>query len=407
MRKIAQPSRPHNAGTAHRTTIVLACAALLGGAFLPGCQKAERAAPTTTHVAQGCALVVDTSALASFWAAADRLQGAAGTPSDEIGATLVQNPAWRLWCRSFTPQEVSPAQLGLLVRASVLGEGALTRAESTKLGRREAMRSQAFTLAQRARVVPFLDDLIANETVCAAWANARPWIRSASLPDTLRVDFVAGNAEIRLFEDHFLVDAGLAYICGGAQLTRMLASVLYTRLEAPAGPSPGDATGDAVLAHSLRLIRNEGIAGYIDDLPALFFGREHPVLGGTAPVPEDLAETALGNLANIERTVALQLTAAPQARDFTGVHSYLVGSRGWRTTGWYMAAVIARQLGEPRLQAASRTVTGFFAAYQEAAAAATPDAAAPPGSLDRLLTTPTVFSAPVFAVLQDAAGLIP
>jgi hypothetical protein len=399
---IAQPLGPHNAPATRAAASLLL---VLGAAALAGCQGSRSATTASAvHVAQRCALVVDTSGLDAFWAAADHLQAAPDTPARTVGEDIAELPVWHRWRESYGPGAVSIEHMGLILRAAVLGPGALTTDETRNLVRREVVRSQNFTLTRRAQVQEFVDAFVAQETACDVWPLARAWVRPAALPDTLRIDLLAGNAEIRLFEGHYLVDAGLALVCGREQVTRLLASVLYRKLEATEGPSPGDVKGDAVLAESLRLIRNEGIAAYIDDLPNLFFGREHPALAGTAPVPEDLCATARRNLLSIEQVVTRQLTQPAAARDFEGVHLNLVGSRGWQATGWFMATVIAHRLGEPRLQAAARSVPDFLATYQEAALANPPQASAAQGTIEHFVETAPSFSPPVVAVLRQSLG---
>jgi hypothetical protein len=404
VRKIAQRHISHNAPARWAVAGLLL---VLGGATA-GCQGHRLAAgKAAAHVAQRCALVVDTSGLDAFWVAADQIQSAPEIPSAAIGADLAALPVWRRWCQSYAPEVVSADLLGLTVRAATLGLDRLTPVEAGKLPRRDVVRCQAFTLAQRARVQEFVRTFMAEESACAVWPLARAWVRPEALPDTLRIDLLAGNAEIRLFEGHFLVDAGLALACGPKQMSRFLASTLYRKLEATEERSPGEVQGEAVLAQTLRLVRNEGVAAYIDDLPNLYFSKEHPALAGSAPVPEDVCATARLNLLYVEQVVTRQLALPAATRDFTDVHLNFVGSRGWQATGWFMATVIARRLGEPRLQAAARSLSGFLAAYHEAAAMNPPAAAAAPGSVDQFVATAPVFSAPVFAVLQHSLGGTP
>ncbi len=401
MRKIAQPCRSHNASASRAATCLVVG---LGVAFA-GCQGTRPAKTTpAVHVAQRCALVVDTSGLDAFWSAADRLQAEPDTPAEVVGAALEASPAWRRWRESYAPNVVSPAQLGRIVRAAVLGREGLPADELRKLTQRDTERSQAFTLAQRDRVQEFVTTVVAEETFCDVWTRVRPWIRPEVLPDTLRVDLLAAKAEIRLFEGHHLVDAGMALAGGREQLTRLLASVLYRKLEGLDGSSPGEVKGKAVLAETLRLVRNEGIVAYLDDLPTLFFDRAHPILGGVAPVPEDLCETARLNLQNLEQVVTRQLARPADARDYEGVHLHFGGSRGWPATGWFMATVIARRLGEPRLQAAARSVPDFLAAYQDAARANPPSPGAAPGTVDHFVATAPVLSPPVLAELMTSLG---
>jgi hypothetical protein len=403
VRKIAQPHAPHNARAR-----LAAAGLLLLLAATTGCQDTRPGTTTpAAHVARGCALVVDTSGLDAFWQAAEKLQAEPVLTAAAAGALIATDPVWRRWRESYEPDVVSPDQLGLVLRGAVLGTQSLAPDEATKLVRRDAARGQAFTLAQRARVQTFVDDFVAQEAACAVWPLARAWIRPEALPDTLHVDLLAAAAEIRLYEGHHLVDAGLALVSGREQLTRLLASVLYRKLEATAGPSPGEVAGEAVLAHSLRLVRNEGIAAYIDDLPNLFFGHEHPSLAGSAPVPEEVCATARLNLLNIERVVADQLSLPAAERDFAGVHITFVGSRGWQATGWFMAAVIADRQGEQQLQAVARSLPDFVAAYQVAALANPPDPGAAVGTLAYFLATAPAFSPPVLAALRSSVTALP
>ena len=110
------------------------------------------------------------------------------------------------------------------------------------------------------------------------------------------------------------------------------------------------------------------------------------------------------NLQNLEQVVTRQLARPADARDYEGVHLYFGGSRGWSPTGWFMATVIARRLGEPRLQAAARSVPEFLAAYHEAAQANPSSPGATPGTVDHYVATAPVLSPPVLAELMTSLG---
>ncbi len=358
-----------------------------------GCGGSGSEVPSQTgvHTASGCPANVTTTGSDAFVAAADRAAAGDVMSPDDLQA-LVERPVWTLWRRSYEPEIASPEAAALTVFAGLRGLQALSPAQTVKVTRRDLMSCYAFDMQKRVAITKFLTAYVRDDASCAVWSLMRQWIQPTNLPDTLRIDFLPMKAEIRRYEGHFLVDPGLAIVSGRDQLTHMLTSVLYRAVEAVPGPRGDAVEGPDAVAQTFRVLRNEGVAAYIDDLPHLFFGREHPLLRNAAPVPEDICDQATRSLVYVDDALAHILAADEPAPDYRPVFRYFIGAQSWQPTGWFMAAVIRDRQNEARLQQASRTVADFVDAYQTAALAESPSPPAPHGT-----AAYTVQHAPAFA----------
>jgi len=391
----------------HKSTATLALV-LAGTLLAAGCDGGGSGGDTAAgdaddavriHHAGACPLATTTYGLRAFLDVGERLRQS-GEPDVDAAMALAELPAWRHWRRSYEPETIPREQLGLTVVASALGREALPPELAAKRYRQDFLVNQAFVLDNRDRILSFLDDLEASEALCRVRDRVDGWVRPEAMPDTLKLDFLAFNPEIRLYEGRFSVDAGLAFVSGREQLVRLLAGTLYRKVEAIAGPDPGEVEGEAIVAQVLRALRNEGVACYLDDMPRLSFGNEHPALRDAAPVPERLCRKAHRALDYVDDTLARLFAQPPDsARDFEPVHRYFIGSRSLQATAWFMARVIADRLGEDRLQDASRSVAGFLRAYQEATTQKTA-VSAERGSFAWSLQTAPAFRPEVYDQLQ-------
>jgi len=364
--------------------VAVASAAILtgcggGGGASDGADAADR------HVADGCALVMDTTALQAFWRAADRVAAGEEVTLEELG-DVAALPTWELWRRSFEPERIAAAPVARSLFIALRGQEELPDRLSQKSYRIDLVRSYEATLERRPLVEQYVQTFRDRETACGVPELLAGWVPPEALPDTLRVDFVPGHAEIRLYEGHFMLDPGMAWAAGQAQIVRFLASTLYRDLATVEGPSPDQASGPEIALQAMRVVRNEGIPAYLDRMDEIAFDGRHMLLASAAPVPENLCDQAMRTLRSLD-TVLTRLLAWDQVADeqWQQVYRLFVGAQSWQPTGWYMARVIADTLGEERLQEASRTVAGFWAAYHEAAAQQPAQPTARPGSVSYFL----------------------
>lgn len=368
LRKIIDLPPGHNAASPRLQAVVL-CVALaltLPGAGCGGDSGGKAGQPAAGP--QACPVSVDLGAWQAFCTLGARLAKGETPPAAELVA-LGEEPSFALWRASLAPN-VPPAQ-----RVGNWAEEAFW-AESGRDNSERKMNADLRTIGanyrwawdRRARVDSLAALLAGPEAACALLARTTGWIDADRLPVPLPIHVVPGKPELRYHEGHVFVDTGVLAAGLPSQLERQLAGLLYRNLQAEDGASPLELVGDLAVAHCFRILRNEGIATWIEDLPHTFFDPGHPRLRQVRPVPEFFYESTL-------RTIALTSEGLPRlfadpaemtAQGATYART-IAGSGGFNQGGYGMAALIHARLGAARLQAAARSVTGFVAAYQEAA----------------------------------------
>lgn len=375
---ITRSRKQHNAA---RLAILLTAGislglyAACGGA---GQDAADRARPP--RAATSCALLVSDSVLHDFLHLVDRVESGANVSVREM-TELADRPLWRTWRRSFFAEETSAETIGHALFVALRGTDALPEDMRGRVYRNDLVRNYRQTANRREQITAFLAQFTAAERACDIATLLRGYLTAADLPDTLRLEFVVGMPEIRLFEGVFLVDAGLAWASGQEQLVRFLASTLYKQRTLVDGPIPNSVHGSAILLHSLRVVRNEAVAAYIDDLPEVTFDGRHELLAAASFKPETVFRSATRTLSSLDGDLTLYL-AKPSVTDEEWLDTYrlFVGAQSWQTTGWFMARTIVDRLGIEQLQQVGRSVPDFFAAYQNAATSPPRTAQAEPGS---------------------------
>ena len=181
--------------------------------------------------------------------------------------------------------------------------------------------------------------------------------------------FLPAKPEIRYHAGVVLVDTGVLVAGGSAQVVKQIAGLLYRRFLPASGVNPLELDGEASLAAAFTLLRNEGLANWIEDRPHTYFKSEHPSLGKVAVVPESFISTA--NFAVGLADSLLPGMFADPARMQAEAQTFsrtLAASGSFTKLGYAMAAVIAGHLGPQKLREAGRSPSAFLAAYQQAAA---------------------------------------
>ena len=321
----------------------------------------------TTYRSTACPLVVTDQALASFYDLVDRIAAGDDVDLEAMGQVLAQ-PIWDRWRRSFEPERVSVAQVARAFFVTLRSRDELPPRLQDKPNRLDYARNYGFHLERRAEIEAYVNDFMTDDLACTVKELLDGWVNEAVLADTLRVDFVVGHPEIRLFEGHIMVDAGMAWASGRTQISRFIASTVYRKAALIEGRAPEAAQGADILLQSLRLVCNEAIPAYLDEVDDIAFDIRHPALGHASPKPSQYCDQARRTLRTLDADLTRTLLLPdPTDEHWRQMYRIFVGAQSWLPTGWYMARVITDQLGEPRLQEASHTVAGFFAAYQEAA----------------------------------------
>jgi len=381
VRMIYQARRRHNGSPRWHTAAVATVA--LGLGLLPlalGCQPARdnngradtdsvgSSASAHEHaIASSCPVVVTTSAYAAFLSLAQEVMSA-GTFDDAAAGRLAEHPVYERWVRSFESPQITAHTLDSWVARAILGR-AYELPDQQYVPFPATYTCIKYDFDRVADITAVLDRFIADETGCRALDLLDGFVRPDQMPDTLRVDFLASNVEIRRFEDHSMVDVGLALALGQTQLAQLLASVLYQDVAFLPGPHPKEASGAAAVYNTWRVVLNGGVAAWLENQSNLYFGNDHPRLKNASPVPERIFGRAARSLAELDRMLTRLLTDPESlARDGTTLNKYLIGAQAYQPVGLTMATLIERRLGVARLQQSCHAVSDFLDAYQEAAA---------------------------------------
>jgi hypothetical protein len=373
----------------------------LAAALLAGCGGERAGSASHVHVASGCNVIVDDSALRAFYAAVDRVAAGEELTQDDFGE-LVALPSWEHWRASFGAEEPRLEPLTRILLIAMRGPEPLSAQLRSKPVRTELLRNFELTIERRAEIEQYVDTFIADELACGVFQRLEPWLPASLIPDTLTVEFVPAYPQIRLYEQRFLVDPSMAWASGREQIVRFLASTLYRDRTSIAGEDPRDVGGAAIALESLRLVRNEAVAAYLDRPVEVAFDPRHQSLVDAGPDPDMLCRQATRTLMSLDRTLThLRRIDAPTDDMWRQVFDLFVGAQSWMPTGWYMATVIADRLGEDALQEADRSVTGFWTAYNRAARRPARGPVAPPGSLEACVQQAPQLSAENAAWIEE------
>ncbi len=336
-------------------------------------------------VSDRCALTVDRSAVDQFYRLADRVAAGEVVSLEEMGQ-VVSAPVWEHWRRSYHPERVPASRVARALFIALRDQDELPPRLRDKPYRVDLVRNYEVALDHRERILPFMEAFIADEVACGVAPYLDGWLPRAVLADTLHLEFVVGQPEIRLYEDRFLVDPGMAWAAGREQMVRFLASTLYRDRAVIEGTDPDRAAGPQIALECLRVVHNEAIPAYLDRVAEIAFDGRHPLLASRGAVPERFGDQAMRTLESLD-TMLTRLRGWQDADDaqWEQVLRLFIGSQSWRPTGWYMARVIAAELGEPRLQEVAGSVAGFWTAYARAAARTPGEPTEPPGTVGALL----------------------
>jgi hypothetical protein len=335
-----------------------------------------------------CALTTDTSAWVAFQAIADRIAAGENVPKEDLDA-FGDLPSVTLWRNSLAPGVPTAQHIGNWLEGTFWEE--LGREGKQKMSDDRAifMRSYRYSLDNRDLINQRLAELTGPRK-CDIDAMARLWIEDDKLPENLAIHFLPAKTEIRIFEGSLLVDTGVVGAGRPDQVIRHMAALLYRKYQAVPGTSPIELEGEEAVAHSFRVLMNEGVTGWIEQTTAFQFDSNHPELYKVQIIPEnffmkareaiDAMNLHLGSMLDDETTMA------DKGVDFA---RHLAGMNAYSHTGYGMSAVISARLGQERLRDAGRSVPAFLAAYQEAALA-NPVPAPVPGEpgVDLYLTVP-------------------
>ena len=352
----------------------LVLAGLLGmgcnGGESPGqgtADPASRQAPGSASP-RHCPLAIDFSAWDAF-AAIGRETAAGNRPDDRLITAFSENPVVAVWAQTMDQVDVQPLHVTNWLEETFKDEWQVTDLQKVNSNRRTMARTYRYSFEHREEIEGLLAPFRTGTYDCRIRDALDRWIDPARLPADLVLAFLPGKPEIRSGGSTLLVDTGVLQAGGADQTLNQTVALAYRTFQLDDLENPNAQEGEDALAGTATLIRNEGVAAYLEKRAETYFAREHPTLGKVRIIPESIANTA--NMAVVYADSALPaLFADPavMASRAIDMPRRFTASGAFDKLGFAMAATIADRLGEDRLVAASRTVSGFWSAYQEAAA---------------------------------------
>ena len=386
MRIINNERARHNGPDPQRRTrpagFHLILAGLLLGALLvsgPGCGKGgdtetdhgpaneNQAATDQTVARQVGSLRIDAAGWRSFRALGDQITSGEPRTLEELSA-LGDQASFRFWrnCQKPTPPQAS--RVGRWLEVAFRSE--LDRTDPKKETR--VPRTMGASYQYSYRFAESVDRQVQEwsdpEHQANFLARAHRWVNPASLPDPLTIHFLPTLPELLYCSGELIVDTGVLVAGGNRQLEGQLIALLYRNLQAIPFPGNQDSTGESSVANTFRILQNEGIPAWIENLPFTVFRPDHHSLHRVDLVPENFFRAGV-------RTIQFMNRHLPEMFSDPGI----MGSKGpdFRgeagegaapaLAGYALAATIVHQLGEERLLEVRNSVPGFLAAYQEAA----------------------------------------
>jgi len=349
-------------------------AVTLAAIWLTGCsrkQGAESPGQGDRAVVRldDCRVTIDASGWLRFKGLAQQL-GTAEKPSREDLIAFAETPALTIWRQSLRPNEPLPQRIADWMAYAFDPQERERPKRKPVFEQRSFDRLYNYCFAQREAISDYIARYMSDGGPCRALEIAREWIDPEHLAADLTLVFLPAKPEIRLLDDHLIVDVGVAYAGGADQLNRQIASLLYRDRQGIKGDNPLRCRGAAAIAQSLRVLVNEGTAAWISRVGDTYFGHDHPSLFGNLVPPEEYYEDALETVATWNRLLAVLLGDPEQLQSHGHDFSrYMGGSGAFLGMGYCMANAIVGRLGEERLRQVSRSVPDFIAAYQEAASA--------------------------------------
>ena len=329
-----------------------------------GTSKSENTA--VKNSGPDCHLSFDTSGWTDFKDLSDRVDAGENVPKSDF-LTYSQLPSVMLWNRSLDKTATSSD------RIANWAEGVFWE----KMGRRGKQKrtpdrssyyfNSIYSLENRELIDTRLEEL-SKLRQCEMDSLNRYWIESENLPDSIILHFLPAKPEIRILDNNVIVDTGVLSAGSVDQFVRNIAALLYRRFQIIDGPNPLEVEGELSVAHSFRVVVNEGVTGWIDKATLLEFSDEHPTLHQVNIVPEDFFHKTQEAIGVMNRQLGKMLDdEADMAKRGRNFAEHMAGMNAYSQTGYGMSAVISARLGEDRLREASRSIPGFLATYQEAA----------------------------------------
>jgi Putative zinc dependent peptidase (DUF5700) len=328
-------------------------------------ESAAGAQPATA-VPQG-PVRIDDSGWRAFREFGDRIEGGESLTREEMAA-LDDHQAFGIWNRCLGADAAVNRRSGYRLEATFWSE--LGRTGRQKVAPQDAalVRSYRYSWKARHTVDRQLTEWADQERQQRLISQINLWIDPAKIPGPLAIRFMPTNPELRYCDGLVIVDTGVLVAGGNRQLSRQLAALLYRNLEiAPRGDSTA-ATGEATIANTFEVLKDEGVAAWIENAPNTYFNPNHYFLSTIEFVPEQFFRAGVRAMQVVNQNLAAMFRKpAVLQKNGPTFTKDVATAGGLAQAGYAMAATISHHLGQERLVAVRRSVPDFVAAYQEAA----------------------------------------
>lgn len=363
--------------------IVHGCLLLLLSALLAGCQGESQPPSDTTATRQEAASTqrqatgtVASDCIATVaWDAQDAYDGLArrlaeGKPVAETDfQAMCDDTDYALWLKTLQPSYVNWAIMRNVMTYLHAPPQAASEQPRRAPKRNELTENLTYVKEHTSDISRVIAEFTAEQRQCRVLEHLHGYLTPEQMPTKLTVSFLTLLPEIRYLEDHLIVDTGLAIAARPKLLTRLMASVIYRDIAAPAGRQPHEnLPGEEALVATFQKLRFEGIASWLEDFANVSFDPDHPQLGKADKGRQDIQVRVAEVMDGVIRYLAIAL------RDDESLHlqgnlvdDVMRGAAGYGRTGYAMADLIVKEYGEQRLQEVSHQASAFLQSYQDAA----------------------------------------
>lgn len=329
--------------------------------------QAERGAKSGPVEQANCQVNLDVSAWEDFQTLGNRMSTGERVAAEELEAFGNQRVV-TLWRESITDGVPAALRVGNWVEEAFwdsIGEGRTEKKNSDRAVFGKAMR---FSYDYRDEINLLLEQYRNPIHLCQLAELTGRWIDKDNLPTPFTINFIAGKPELRSHNGNILVDTSVLFASGINQIDGQIIALIYRDVQSLKGDNPLETGGASAVSHTLRVMMNEGVAGWIEKMPETHFNAKHPRLGKVVIIPEDIFKTGVRALDIFNTNLPRLLNDEDAMRQSGETLARAIVASGALTQGGYcMAAVIAHQLGEDRLVQVCQSPAAFVEAYQEAA----------------------------------------
>ncbi|MFH1845373.1 MAG: DUF5700 domain-containing putative Zn-dependent protease [bacterium] len=373
MKRIMQGFRSHKwygspPGAATRTDTMTA--RVRNGLFLVLGLCCLVAGPALVQAENG--IRFDTASLESFWALAGQLQAGETVATADYEA-LLQEDGFRVLAMTSREPEYNAAIISRVMdrvfTASTTDADAANSPWKKPVKRVDTFQNYEYLRDRKELVEQLVAPAELEKLGNRITALLAPYKPSSQQISRMILHVLPMRPDIRLFEGHLLVDAGLLVAAGHEQLAHILASVIYRETARASSTLPTDTAGIPALRATFLKMAHEGVASWLERYVEVQFDDEHPTLG----IPPDFRTDSVRRCGHIIQQMNKYLGIIFEQPEMIAEKGLIIdevirGANSYESVGFAMAALIVARFGQERLQQVSNSAPAFISAYQEAAA---------------------------------------